>query len=69
MLAAICSGVCGTGACGAVGGACGCALGARGFLGALPQLAARLVQSVLQGCVQLSLAYSYFQAAVRGAWE
>ena len=34
MLAAICSGVCGTGAVGVVGGACGCALGARDFLGA-----------------------------------
>ena len=34
MLTATCSGVCGTGACGVGGGACGCALGARGFLGA-----------------------------------
>ena len=31
MIAAICSGVCGTGV---VDGDCGCALGARGFLGA-----------------------------------
>ena len=37
MIAAICGGVCGTGAVGVVGGACGacgCGLGARGFLGA-----------------------------------
>ena len=76
MLAAICSGVCGT----VVGGACSCALGARGFLEAAGFFGGgsvtgsssggvRSVQSVLQGFVRLSLAYSYSQGAVRGVSE
>ena len=55
MLAATCSGICGTGAVG-VGGAasvglwCGCALGARGFLGFLGGGSFNTVGSGRGGC-------------------